>query len=59
MKATNHFDYPTASATTYKGYRPEEAPKSDKKALYQRVLKKESQSEREKAQQEQQRRKEV
>lgn len=44
MKATNQFDYPTASATTYKGYRPEEAPKSDKKALYQRVLKKESQS---------------
>lgn len=44
MKTTNQFDYPTASATTYKGYRPEEAPKNDKKVFYQRVLKKESQS---------------
>jgi hypothetical protein len=59
MKATNQFDYPTAAATAYKGYRQEEVPKTDKKALYQKVLKEERQSEREKVQLEQQRRKEL
>jgi hypothetical protein len=46
MKGTNQFDYPTATATNYKAYRDEFVPKADKKDHYKRVIKQESQNER-------------
>ena len=37
MKTTNQFDYPTASATTYKAYKPQTAPQDDSKERYQKI----------------------
>ena len=58
MKATNEFDYPTATATIYKAYREEGAPKDNKKEHYKRVIKQESQNERDRVKTEQQKRRE-
>lgn len=50
MKTTNQFDYPTASATTYKAYKPQTAQQDDSKERYQKIIKEASNKERQKVQ---------
>lgn len=59
MKTTNQFDYPTASATTYKAYRQEpnkNEPRQDKQN-YKEFIKQQSEQERNRVKLEEQRRK--
>lgn len=59
MKTTNQFDYPTASATTYKAYKPQTAPQDDSKERYQKIIKEASNKERQKVQLQLQRKKQL
>lgn len=59
MKTTNQFDYPTASATTYKGYRqePNKNESRQDKQNYKEFIKQQSEQERNRVKLEEQRRK--
>ncbi len=60
MKTTNQFDYPTATATTYKAYRPPEPSNNTKiqQKYYKQVIRQESELERNRVKQDLQKKKE-